>query len=361
MTAGELARLALDSGADRFGICSAEPFSEVGAIIGERVESGMHGGLGFTFSRPEVAVDIRRTFGWAERLVVLGRGYLPEAGEPTQDGRRTRAVVARFAVEDFYAPLRRALGVVAGRLTADGFRAEVVVDQPFLVDRAAAVRAGLGWWGKNTMVLAPGQGPWMLLGSVVTDARLEVSSPMSRDCGACSACLPACPTGALVAPGVLDTRRCLSAVLQRPGIIPRELRPSVGDRLYGCDDCLDACPPGDRLRRRAAGERGMVEVEWLLTATDTELAERFSHFYLAKNRISTLRRNALVVAANLGLTDLLPHLVGFVGHPDPILRAHAVWAVGRLRPDWVVRLAEDVGEIDRRVVEEYRAFLDLPA
>ncbi len=188
------------------------------------------------------------------------------------------------------------------------------------------------------MVLAPGQGPWMLFGSVVTDAVLETTAPMQRDCGTCEACIPACPTGALVAPGVLDARLCLAAVLQRPGAIPVDLREAVGDRLYGCDDCLDACPPGDRLARAAHERRGDVDLEWLLTATDRELAARFGHFYLARGRVAMLRRNALVVAANQEREDLIDHVAGFCGHPDPILAEHARWALGRLRPGWAEQL-----------------------
>ena len=138
---------------------------------------------------------------------------------------------------------------------AAGHRAAVLCDDSRLVDRAAAVRAGVGWWGKSTMVLAPGHGPWLLLGSVVTDASLPPDTPMARDCGTCAACLPACPTGALVAPGVLDARRCLAALAQSPGAIPREFRRAMGDRLYGCDDCLEACPPGQRARLAARRRR----------------------------------------------------------------------------------------------------------
>jgi epoxyqueuosine reductase len=238
--------------------------------------------------------------------------------------------IARFATEDHYRPLREALSRVAAALSGAGFRAEVLVDDGRLVDRAAAVRAGVGWWGKSTMVLAPGAGPWLLLGSVVTDARLPAERPMVRDCGTCTACIPACPTGALDVPGRLDARRCLSAIAQSPGVIPAEFRAAMGDRVYGCDDCLEACPPGRRLLEAAAVERGRVDLVEILAADDRTLLRRFSHFYVPRRRARYLRRNALVALGNAGGPAAVPVAAGFAGHPDPLLRAHAFWALGAL-------------------------------
>ena len=138
--------------------------------------------------------------------------------------------VSRVEAGDGY----RAVGTASSRrLSAGGggLRAEVLCDDNRLVDRAAAVRAGVGWWGKNSMVLIPGIGPWSVIGSVATDADLLPDKPLDRSCGACEACLPACPTGALVAPGVLDASRCLAAWAQRPGLVPPEYRIAMGDRL----------------------------------------------------------------------------------------------------------------------------------
>src|SRR5207237_9752457 len=152
-------------------------------------------------------------------------------------------VVARDARSDHYGALRAASGVLADELRAEGWKARVLCDDNALVDREAAFRAGLGWYGKNTNLLLPGRGSWFVLGSVVTDAPLEASAtPVADGCGSCQRCLPACPTGALVAPGVLDARRCLAHLVQAPGSFPVELRAALGDRLYGCDDCQDACP-----------------------------------------------------------------------------------------------------------------------
>ncbi len=309
---------------------SAAPFPETVADLVAAVDSGRSGGLPFTFSDPATAGDVRRSFPWAHRMVVVATSYLPAAGAPGS-GIAGTARIARFAEADHYRPLREALDAVAAVLRGSGHRAEVVVDDHRLVDRAAAVRAGVGWWGKSTMVLVPGFGPWVLLGGVVTDADLAETTAMRRSCGTCVACIPACPTGAIVAPGVLDARRCLAAVLQSPGMIPVQLRPLVGDRLYGCDDCLEACPPGDRAL--VAGESvfaGRVDVYRMLAVDDRTLRAAFPHFYVPRNQGRWLRRNALVVLGNCGGAAAIGVLAGYAAHHDPMLRGHAAWALGRI-------------------------------
>jgi epoxyqueuosine reductase len=310
------------------GVCGVEPFSEVKESLEDRVETGMSARMRFTFADPATATDVRSSLPWARSLVVGAHAYLPAAGSPGP-GREASARIARFAAEDHYEPLRSALDAVADVLRAADHRTAVLVDDNRLVDRAAAVRAGVAWWGKNTMALVPGAGPWVLLGSIVTDAVLEADAPMRRTCGTCEDCLPACPTGALVEPGVLDARKCIAYWLQAPGSIPRDLRPAIGDRLYGCDDCLDACPPGGRLLVRSRTSAGRVDVRHLLAMADRPLLERFERFYVPRNDPRYLRRNALVVLGNTGIDDDAGLLAGYAGHRDPLLREHAVWALGR--------------------------------
>jgi epoxyqueuosine reductase len=237
--------------------------------------------------------------------------------------------VARFAETDHYRALRRGLAAVAATLEEAGHRAAVLADDSRLMDRAAAVRAGVGWWGRSTVVLAPRHGPWLLLGSVATDARLPIDRPMRRDCGTCVACLPACPTGAL-ADGVLDARRCLAHHLQSPGAIPAELRAAAADRVYGCDDCLDACPPGRRALEAVGGERGRVDLVALLAGSDRSLLSAYPHWYVPQRRARYLRRNALVALGNTGGAGADLVAAGYLGHPDWLLRCHAAWALGRL-------------------------------
>jgi epoxyqueuosine reductase len=348
----DLGAVAKARGVVGFGVCEATPFDDVRVGIERRRADGLAGSLTFTFTNPARSTNVRESLPWARRLVVCAVPYLAETGNPPEraahEGR-----VARFAVEDAYRPLRRTLGELASMLRDGGHRAEVLVDDNRLVDRAAAVRAGVGWWGKNTMVLVPGAGPWVLLGSVATDVLLGTTPPMVRSCGTCVACLPACPTGALVSPGVLDARRCLAAIAQSPGVIPRDLRPAMGDRVYGCDDCLEACPPGRRSMERVGMSRaGIVDLIELLRAADRTLLLRYEHFYIPKRDPRYLRRNALVAAGNSNDVRFAGLLAGYLGHPDPLLRLHAAWALTRLKLGRASLEAAARHERDSEVAEE---------
>ncbi len=323
-----LSEIARSSDLAAIGFCTADPFPEVEDSLRDAVVSGRSASLGFTFTAPMIATDPRASFPWAETLVVVAYPYLPAAGRPPSC-RRGAGRVARFATEDHYVPLLAVLDGLRGVLEEAGFRAAVMFDDNRLVDRAVAVRSGIAWWGKSTMVLTPGTGPWILLGSIVTDADIPYDEPMQRNCGLCEACIPACPTGAIVAPGVLDSRRCLAAMAQSPGSSPVEFRDAMGDRFYGCDDCLTVCPPGERLAVATSTESGGVDLLEILATADRPLRRRFGHFYVPRNEARFLRRNAIVALGNAGGTQFIGVLAGLLGHPDGLLRAHAAWALGR--------------------------------
>jgi epoxyqueuosine reductase len=272
--------------------------------------------------------------------------------------------VARYSWSDHYAPLRQGLGVVASRLEAEGWRARVLVDDNALVDREAAHRAGLGWYGKNTLLLLPGRGSWFVLGSVVTDAPLPPSTAgATGTCGTCARCLAACPTGALVEPGVLDARRCLAWLLQAPGSFPIELRSALGGRIYGCDDCQEVCPPNrteDRHRPPPPAreeDEPWVELVWLLGRTDDELLDHLGRWYIPRRQPRYLRRNALVALGNVGDgrdRRVVDALRDGLAHRDPLVRGHAVWAAARLgRADLVAVMAPS--EADPEVRAELSA------
>jgi epoxyqueuosine reductase len=255
--------------------------------------------------------------------------------------------VARYATADHYRSLRDALGEVRDELRAAGHRAVVVADDNALVDRAAAVRAGIGWYGKSSNVLLPGRGSWYVLGSVITDADLvPAAGPVPDGCGSCRRCLDGCPTGAIVAPGVVDARRCLAWLLQAEGPFPPEFRAALGDRIYGCDDCQEVCPPTRRApeppptgRPGAGGEppSSWVDLVWMLEADDHELLARCGRWYVPRRDPDSLRRNALVALGNVAARDdldpadlervdavLRHHLRG-----GPLLSEHAAWAARR--------------------------------
>ena len=342
------------AGLDRIGFTTVDPFPRTLYDLIQRKGDGLSARLGFTYLDPVTASKPGRSFPWARSLVVGARSYLPENGSPLPIT-ATTGRVARVAVVDSYHPLRRALQALSDALTGRGHRASILCDDNRLVDRAAAVRAGIGWWGKNTMVLVPGMGPWLLLGSVITDAELPPDQELARDCGSCSACLPACPTGALVAPGVLDARRCLAAWAQTPGVVPAEYRVAMGDRLYGCDDCLEACPPGTRLLRSAADPRGRIDLAWILRAADRDLLERFGHWFIPDREPDIIRRNALIAAGNSGHRPLVLTVAPYAAHPNWVLRAHALWALHRLEGP----AARAVIELRRKVEPDPRVRAEL--
>jgi epoxyqueuosine reductase len=349
----ELVAVGRAAGLDAVGVAPAAPFATTRRHLARRKAAGLHGGMAFTYRNPDRSTDPGRALRDARALVVGARSYdrsaPPEAGPQagTEAGGRPGGRVARYAWEDHYRALREALGAVAERLEDAGWRARVLADDNALVDREAAYRAGLGWYGKNANLLLPGQGSWFVLGSVVTDAPLAATPPDGRvadGCGTCRRCLDGCPTGAIVAPGVVDARRCLAWLLQAEGRFPPEHRVALGDRIYGCDDCQEVCPPNRRLARRtkerpdAAGPDAQPVVDLLdmLAADDAELLARYGRWYVPRREPRYLRRNALVALGNVAdahQPEVETALTRALADPDPIVRGHAVWAARRLGRD----------------------------
>jgi epoxyqueuosine reductase len=335
----------MEAGLDAIGIAPATPFLEAAATLEQRKAAGLHGGMHFTYGNPSRSTDPSRSVPNARAIVVAARRYRRRPSPAARPS--TGARVAAYSWTDHYAPLRAALAdAVAAPLADAGWRTRVLADDNALVDREAAYRAGLGWFGKNTNVLVPGLGSWVVLGSVITDAPLPPDpAPVADGCGACTRCLPACPTGALVAPGVLDARRCLAWLLEAPGDFPLEFREALGDRIYGCDDCQEVCPPNKSAERHrppiegAGDEEPWVDIVAMLELDDAALLERFARWYIARRQARYLRRNALVVLGNIGdgrSADVERVLRDALASPDSMVRAHAEWAAGRLGRDDLV-------------------------
>ena len=359
-TSDEVVALGRAQGLDAVGIAPATAFATTRRHLDDRRAAGLSADMRFTYLHPERSSDPTTALPDARALVVAARSYrravssAPPAGDTgggdgdhtdpaATDGARPRGRVARYAWDDHYQPLKRSLMVIARALKAEGWRARVLADDNALVDREAAYRAGLGWYGKNANLLLPGEGSWFVLGSVVTDAPLSATAERVADgCGTCTRCLDGCPTGAIVAPGVVDARRCLAWLLQVEGPFPREHRVALGDRIYGCDDCQEVCPPNRRVGRTTEapaadpGSQATVDVLDMLAATDDELLDRHGRWYVPRRQARYLRRNALVVLGNVAEPSdgrVAAALRGALAHDDGIVRAHAVWAARRLGRD----------------------------
>jgi epoxyqueuosine reductase len=350
----ELRRIGLAAGLDAVGVAPATVFEDARRELERRKQEGLHGGMHFTFGDPVRATDPSLMLPGAAALVVGARSYLrappsDESGGPTRPP-GFPGLVARYSWRDHYAPLREALGAVATRLSQAGWQARVLVDDNALVDREAAYRAGLGWYGKNANLLLPERGSWFVLGSVVTDAPLPpAAAPVDNGCGSCRRCLDACPTGALVAPGVLDARKCLAWLLEAPGPFPNEFRVALGGRIYGCDDCQEVCPPNRTAARRwpppdaEPDAQPWIDLIALLALTDAELLDQVGRWYIPRRRPRYVRRNALVALGNTadgGHPAVAATLSRYLADTDPLLRGHAVWAAARLgRTDLLAALA----------------------
>jgi epoxyqueuosine reductase len=353
----ELLQLVRKAGADRVGVTSAEPLTRARRAIEARVATGMADDMQFTFRNPERSTTPTMSVPGARSIIVAARSYYAgdsagvgdmagaERGATAVDSDTMPARIARYAWRNHYEPLRDALRVAAAQLKRDGHRATVFADDNSIVDREVAWRAGLGWYGKNANLLLDGLGSWFVLGCVVTTAQLEFTEREVADgCGACRRCIDTCPTGAIVEAGVVDARRCLAWLIQKPGTFAPEFRVALGTRIYGCDDCQEVCPPSRRgaITRMHGDERASVDALELLTAPDDDVLQIVGEWYVADRNPRWVRRNALLVLGNAGVRndDVVSVLARYVHGDDPLLSEHARWAARRLGYDEL--LAEEL-------------------
>ena len=329
MTSVELARIGEKLGLDVVGAAPASPYTETERHIRERRERGLFAGMGFTISRPEVSCHPEALLPGAKTVISAALCYYTPAPDPAPG----EGSLARYTWSDRYEELREKLDTL-GRMLGGSYR--VLVDANQHVDREGAARAGLGFYGKNTLLITQRHGSWVVLGTLVTDVDIQPSTPLDLDCGSCRLCIDACPTGALDEPGTLDSTRCLSYWTQAPDAVPLDYRTELGASVYGCDICQDVCPWNRGIEKRRAG-RPLPEgadptvslVEWL-EADGRELVERYDRLYVPRNDPRYLRRNALVAAGNVGGDRERPAVAALAESEDPLLRDHAQWALERL-------------------------------
>jgi epoxyqueuosine reductase len=328
MNAAELNRLAEELGLDVVGAAPAAAYEDTERHIRERRERGLFADMRFTMARPEESCHPETLLDRARTVVSAALCYYAEADDPLPGHGR----LPRYTWRDAYAELREKLDALGRRL---GGSYRVFVDANQHVDREAAVRAGVGFYGKNTMLITRRFGSWVVLGTLVTDVELEPTPSLDLDCGSCTLCIDACPTDALDEPGVLDATRCLSYWTQSSDSFPEPFREALGDQVYGCDICQDVCPWNRGIERRRAGTKAPPDaephvslVDWL-EADDDELRRRYDRLFVPRNDPRYLRRNALVALGNTGGDPALAE--PYAEEDDPLLREHAEWALARIR------------------------------
>ena len=341
--AAEVKAIAHDAGFDVVGIAVADPFDEAGRFLRRRIATGAFSGMPwFSEERAHVAGDPRNLLPEVRSIVSMGLSYRTTEPEPEDaPGAGPRGRVARYAwAQDYHAVLKSRMAVVVSALQERYGAGEcrALVDTARIIDRAVAQRAGTGWYGKNTNIINPTYGSWILLGEILTSLELAPDPPLRKHCGSCALCITACPTGAITAPYELDSNRCISYLtIEHRGPIPRELRPLVGDWIFGCDICQEVCPPAqngqvaDHPPFRAAGiESARPALIPLLSIDEAEFRARFATSPIKRAKREGLQRNVAVALGNSGDRGAVPPLIEALATAPPLVRGHAAWALGRL-------------------------------
>jgi epoxyqueuosine reductase len=388
-------------GFDIARITSAEAFLEAERVLQERIAQGLMDGLPwFTAERAAVSCHPDVLLPQAQSIITLAMFYLTQQPDEPDDG-VPRGRISRYAWgDDYHEILRPKLQQFAAWLrdyardVVPEVETRLFVDTGRMVDRAVAQRAGLGWYGKNTNILTKGWGSWVFLAEIVTNLPLggnggqPYDTPSRASCGSCDICLRACPTAALPAPYVLDNTRCISFLtIELRGSIPLELRPLMGNLIFGCDICQQVCPVNivaeRRLGLRSDGKTSSAasqplsfhprrefrprpetgsspELIPLLALTEEQFRERFRHSPIKRAKRRGLLRNVCVALGNSGDPQAIPALIGALHDVEPLVRGHAAWALGRIGGEEARRALEValMGDENEEVRNEMRCALE---
>ena len=359
-------------GFDLVGIASADDFVADREAALERIRDGQMDGLPwYTESRVMRGTSPAELLPGARSIICLGVSYwldedsdgLGPKSTGTAPGRHPKGRVARYAwVRDYHRAMKRRMRELVRcleRELASEVAARWYVDDGPMLDRAAANRAGIGWFGKNSNILNPEFGSWVFLGQIITDLDLEPDAPLKKSCGSCTRCIDDCPTGAIVAPYVVDNSRCISYLtIENRGAIPREMRPLVQDWVFGCDICQDVCPVNRRAQpgrlTTENGERphpnppskgegissvlfvssevkgGFLDLIELLEMSEDEFRRRFAGTSVMRAKQVGMQRNACVALGNAADSSAVPALAKALASGEPLVRRHAAWALGRI-------------------------------
>jgi epoxyqueuosine reductase len=299
-------------------------------------------------------------------VVMLGTNYAPEGDPLATLALKDRGNISVYARHrDYHDLLKGRLKQLASWLAAQAPRAElkVFVDTAPVMEKPLAQAAGLGWQGKHTNLVSRQAGSWLFLGALFTDFAIAPDAAESDHCGQCRACLDACPTQAFPQPYLLDARRCISYLtIEHKGHIPAHLRAAMGNRIYGCDDCLAACPwnkfahAAREAKLQARADLCAPKLADLLGRDDAGFRALFSGSPIKRIGSARFARNLLIAAGNSGDLSLLPRVVARLDDPSPLVRAMAVWALWRLAPQQAAARAGQacVAEIDADVLAEWK-------
>jgi epoxyqueuosine reductase len=324
-----LAASAKELGFDAFGVAPVEV--DVRADYFKKwIADGMHGDMAWLARDPDRRTDARKVLPEARSLVVVGLNYYqphPPAGYR----------IAKYALgADYHDVILARLKELCVVMASLGGEQKPYVDTGPVLEKPVAAAAGLGWQGKSTILIHRGAGTWLFLGVILTTLELEATTAKEPDrCGSCTRCIDACPTAAIIAPYQMDARKCLAYLtIEHKGAIPVEYREALGDRVFGCDDCLDVCPWNKwavATREARFAPRPHPPLRETLAWTDEQFLEHFKGTPVERLGLARWRRNALTVLGNVGTSGDLPAAETLVGSPDPMVAEHAAWAVDRLR------------------------------
>lgn len=339
----EIKRMAREAGLAVSAVTTAESFEGLSDLLKTRIDAGHLDGLDwFTHQRAEESSTPRTLHANPLSIVSVGLPYYAiDPGKPDDGVARGR--ISRYARGvDYHRTLKKRMAVLQMLIEERIGRkidSRLLSDTARIVDRAVAARSGLGWFGKHTCIIVPGRGSWVMLGELVLDVAIAPDLPLAKDCGRCTICLDRCPTGAIVAPYTVDAPRCLSfQTIEQRGAIPHEIRPLMGDWVFGCDVCQDVCPytkaaqtvsDPDVLPR--ALENAYPSLEWILAMTEEEFRTVYRATPVLRTKRRGLARNAAVALGNIGSERDTPHLErALLEHDEPLVRGHAAWALANL-------------------------------
>jgi epoxyqueuosine reductase len=353
-------------GFDGVRITGADLPPAVGQGYRRYLALGRHGDMNWLARAPERRASPRGLWPEAQSVVVVGLNYGPEEDPLASLGRRDRGTISVYARNrDYHDLIKGRLKQLAAWMHARlGAKVKVFVDTAPVLEKPLAAQAGLGWQGKHTNLVSRELGSWLFLGEIFTDLDLPPDPPEADHCGSCRRCLEVCPTDAFPAPYQLDARRCISYLtIEHKGHIPRELRAAMGNRIYGCDDCLAVCPwnkfakAGREAKLRARDDLRAPSLAELARLDEPAFRERFAGSPIKRTGRDRLVRNVLIAIGNSGDRALAEVARERLHDTSPLVRAMAVWALRRLLPEAEIatlRAAHAGQEQDPAVGREWR-------